>query len=481
MTRAWWWALPLGIIVACGSEAAQETSGFPLVTPLRERVLVLDDQASWTLRKGEQNVVLSAVATEDAVVVSTAGGWLLLGPNLEYTPPSVDLLATPNLPGTTLLQAAGAAVVFVTGSPSELVVLYPETAVAFRAPLGLEGVNQFAITDRGFLFAQGRRVSGKALWGRELREEQPLPFFPSDLTAGSDGTPWASDSLQTRPWRKVDDFWSPLDLPAVPSRVSSLAPFPDSSGYFAAGVGWVAAFEADGTQLWLREKDLSGRPLPRDLRLRGAQGKLLAWSASERKVWLWSWALEGPSGAVSAPALEKVAEDVQTELARLEGLGSVPEALNVAQYGLDLAASALKTQPFSAFWKQTREQFSVARQALKEKTIGTGVLTLSWEAPFGRPLATWNWEPDAAGAEVDVWRAEVQPFREGRLWDTQEFRLAVRALRTPFPGATSYSENRLGLPSWLSVVLRSEGETPIVHWARIPYPQPPLPYDLPVE
>jgi len=461
--------------------SAQETSGFPVAPPLRERVLLLDDHAAWTLRKADQNVVLSAVATEDGVVVSTAGGWLLLGPNLEYLPGSVDLLGTPNLPGTTLLQAAGNAVVFVSGSPSELVVLYPETAVTFRTPLGLEGIQQFAVTNQGFLFAQGRRASGKSQWDKEVREEQPLPFFPSDLTAGSDGTPWASDSLQTRPWRKVDDFWSPLEFPAVPSRVSSLAPFPDSSGYFAAGVGWVAAFEADGTPLWLREKDLSGRALPRDLRLRGAQGKLLAWSASERRVWLWSWALEGPSGPVIAPSVERVADDVAAEIRRLENLGSVPEALNLAQYGIDLATATLKVQPFSAFWKQAREQSAAARQQLKEKTIGTGVFTLSWDAPFGRPLATWNWEPDAAGTDLAVWRAEVQPFREGRPWDKEEFRLAVSAVRTPFPGATDYSENRWGLPSWLSIILRSAGDAPLVHWTRLPFPKPPQSYDLPVE
>ncbi|MEI8095861.1 MAG: hypothetical protein WCG80_16750 [Spirochaetales bacterium] len=482
------WAGLLAALVLSVTAGAQETllPGFPGVAPQRERVFNLDEHALWTLKKGDQAAVLTVVPTEDRIAVGLSGGWLLLGPDLEYQPSSFDLLAAPNLPGSPWAQAVGSKLVFVSGSPGDLVVVYPDTAVVFRQPLDLANLSQLVVTDKGLMFAQGRRVSGKGNWNKALREEQPLPFFPADLTAGADGTPWAADSLQARPWHMEEGYWRPLEVPdtggtVASGRLASLTPFADSTGYVAAGSGWAGAFRNDGSMLWLRDRDFSGRPLPRDLRVRGGNGKILLWSALERRIWLWSWKVGGVSGKVLPPQTDKLASDVTAEMNRLEALGSLPEALSVAQYGLDLAASQLKLTPFSEVWKQAREEFGQRRQTLKEQLVGAGVFTLTWESPFGKPLATWSWDPDAAWLDVKAWRAEVIPYREGRAWDTEDFKIAVTASRTPFPGAFSWSGSALQWPSWLSVKLRPDATTDAVHWLRLPYPEPPPRYDLPVE
>jgi len=462
---------------------AQETlvPGFPMVPPLRERVMSLDDQSGWTLRKGDQNAVLAVVPTDDKIAVGLAGGWLLMGADLEYQSSSFDLLGTPNLAGSPYAQAVGPLVVFATSSPGDLVVLYPDTAVTFRQPLPLDGLSQLLVTDKGFLFAQSRRVSGKTHWNKTLREEQPLPFFPADLTAGPDGTPWAVDSLQARPWHLDEGYWRPLEIPTAAGRLASLAPFADSTGYLASGAGWAGAFRTNGTTLWLRDKDFSGRPLPRDLKVRSGHGKILLWSSMERRVWLWSWKAGGLSGAVLPPTADRLADDVRGEVKRLEALGSVPEALNLSQYAIELSTAMLKVQPFSDLWKKAKEEFSARRQELKEESVGTGVFTMTWESPFGLPLGNWNWEPDAQWVGVKNWRAEVIPYHEGRSWDTEDFRLAMTATRTPFPGATTYTGSGLQWPSWLSVRLRPDGSDQALHWTRLPYPEPPQRYDLPVE
>jgi hypothetical protein len=372
-------------------------------------------------------------------------------------------------------------VVFATSSPGDLVVLYPDTAVTFRQPLPLDGLSQLLVTDKGFLFAQSRRVSGKTHWNKTLREEQPLPFFPADLTAGPDGTPWAVDSLQARPWHLDEGYWRPLEIPTAAGRLASLAPFADSTGYLASGAGWAGAFRTNGTILWLRDKDFSGRPLPRDLKVRSGHGKILLWSSMERRVWLWSWKAGGLSGAVLPPTADRLADDVRGEVKRLEALGSVPEALNLSQYAIELSTAMLKVQPFSDLWRKAKEEFSARRQELKEESVGTGVFTMTWESPFGLPLGNWNWEPDAQWVGVKNWRAEVIPYREGRSWDTEDFRLAMTATRTPFPGATTYTGSGLQWPSWLSVRLRPDGSDQALHWTRLPYPEPPQRYDLPVE
>lgn len=453
---------------------------YPVVPPVRERVFVVDDHSAWTLRRGEDAVPLAVVPLLGRTVVALTGGWLLLGPDLDVLPSSFDWLAS-GQPGSPWAQASSGAVVFVTGSPGSLVVFYPETAVSFRQSLDISDLSHFAVTDRGFLFVQGRRASGSPRWGKPAREVQPLPFFPSDLAVASDGTIWASDSLQSRPWRQLEDFWKPLEFPKAPGRLTTLAPFPDSSGYFAAGPGWVGAFSSDGSPFWVRDKDLTGQPLPRDPKLRSGSGRLYLWSALSRKVWCWGWNLGGPAGTVGALGADQLPDLVRDEIHRLEDLGSVPEAQTVAQYGVDLAQAQLKRQPFSQLWTQALQDFTVTRQGLRERVVGSGVFTLSWSSPFGRPLATWAWEPDAQWSEVEAWRVAVKPYQQGRAFEPDEFRLALNADRAPWPGAESYISGALNLPSWMNLELRPEGTDKSVHWTRVPLPTPPEVYDLPVE
>lgn len=476
----WVWAILLcaAPLVAADPDAQQ---GFPLVGPLRERVFSVDAQTSWTLRQGESAVPLAVVPTPGRTLIALAGGWLILGPDLDFMPSSFDLLAQNQPLGTPWAQPAGDAVVFVTGSPGDLAVLYPETAVVIRRKADVADLSHFAVTDQGFLFVQGRRASGAAHWGKVIREVQPLPFFPSDLTSASDGTAWAADSLQARPWRQEEGFWKPLDFPQAPGRLSTLAPFPDSTGYFAGGPGWVGAFSSDGSPFWVRDKDLSGMPLPRDLKLRSGTGRLYLWSAQARKVWSWGWNPALVSGPVGVPSPDRLADGVRAEIQRLEALGSVPEAQAVAQYGLELAASVLKTQPFHQAWNRAADEFAAKRQVLRERAIGAGVFVVSWDSPYDRPLASWSWEPDAAWLDVEAWRVSTRPYWEGRAYEPDDFRVALTAEQTPWPGADEFHVSDLRLPSWMSLEFRPDGSDAPVHWTRVPLPTPPVPYDLPVE
>lgn len=481
MRRLTGWLAFFLLSSVAGATDPDAEARFPLTPPLKERVLFVDAQASWTLRSGESAVPLAVVPTPGRTVVSLAGGWLLLGPDLEFLPQSIDLLASGQLMGTPWAQPAGDAVVFVTGSPGDLAVLYPDTALVIRRKADVPDLSHFAVTDQGFLFVQGRRASGAGHWGKVIREVQPLPFFPADLSSASDGTAWAADSLQARPWRQEEGFWKPLDFPSAPGRLTTLAPFPDSTGYFAGGPGWVGAFSSDGTPFWVRDKDLSGQALPRDLKLRSGTGRLYLWSAQARKVWAWGWNPEGPSGPVLGPAPDRMADLVRAEIQRLEGLGSVSEAQSVAQYGVELAQAMLRSQPFSTLWSRAADEFDGLRRTLREKVIGAGVFVVRWEAPFGEPLASWSWEPDAAWLDVEAWRVAMKPYWEGRPFEPDDFRIALTAERTPWPGAEAYRQGDLQLPSWMSLEFRPDGSDVPVHWTRVPLPAAPVPYDLPVE
>ena len=455
--------------------------GFPTAPPVRERVFAVDDHAPWTLRKGEAAVPLVVVPVLGRTAVALAGGWVLLGPDLDILPSSVDFLAAGQPAGTPWAQTVNGVLVFVSSSPGDLVVLYPDTAVTFRQRIDLADLSFFSATDQGFVFVQGRRVWQTSRWGKEIREVQPLPFFPSDVEAAPDGTAWASDSLQARPWRQEEPFWKPLELPKSPGRLTSISPFPDSTGYVAGGPGWVGSFSSDGTPFWVRDKDLSGKPLPQDIRVRAGDGRVYLWSAQARKVWSWGWNVGGPQGPVAAPSLDEVADLVRTEIQRLEVKGSVPEAQAVAQYGVELGQTILRTVPFTANWTQAVAEFAVKRQSLRERVIGVGVFSLSWDLPFGKPLATWTWEPDASASDVKAWRVTTKPFWEGRAYDTDDFKLAKAATRAPWPEVSRLRQGDLVLPSWMNLDLRPEGTDDPVHWTRIVLPAPPVPYDLPVE
>jgi hypothetical protein len=468
--------LPFGALAADADQPA-----YPVIPPVRERVFSADEHAGWTLRRGDAAVPLSVVSTPGRTIVALAGGFVVLGADLEVLPSSIDLLASDGPQGTPWTQAAGDAVLFVTGAPGDLAVLYPDAAVIMKTPLGLDDLSQFTLTDTGLLFVQSRRTSAAASWDAKVREGQPLPFFPADVTSAADGTPWAADSLQARPWRLEDGFWKPLDVPKTPGRLLSIAPFPDSSGYFASGAGWVGAFSSDGTVFWIRNKDGAGQPLPRDLKLRSGAGRLYLWSALARKVWCWGWDSGGPAGSSGGLSDDDLAAAVRGEIARLTAQGAVPEAASVAQYGVELAQAALKTQPLSTKWQTLRAEFTETRRALREQVVGAGVLTVTWDAPFGKPLASWSWEPDASLADVKAWRASSRPFWEGRPYEGDDFRLAPSADRTPWPGIDDYRQGVLRLPSWMNVELRPDGTDTPVHWARVLLPAPVRPYDLPVE
>jgi hypothetical protein len=477
--------LALGAFLAVSPSLAasdpEANPGFPTASPVRERVLGVDDQAVWTLRRGEPAVPLTVVPTPGRTVVALSGGWVTLGPDLDVLPSSLDLLASDQPPGSPWAQAVGAAVVFVSGSPGDLAVLYPDPAVVVRRSLDLAGLSFFSVTDQGFFFVQGRRTSTAPAWDRLVREVQPLLFFPADLTAAPDGTAWAVDSLQARPWRQEGEFWKPLEVPKTPGRLTTLAPFPDSTGYFAGGPGWVGAFSSDGTPFWVRDKDFAGKPLPRDLKVRAGAGRVYFWSAQGRKVWCWGWDSDGPTGAVAAPSPDRLADMVRSEADRLEALGSVPEAASVAQYGVELARTFLKAQPFSPLWTRAADEFSARKQALRQRVVGAGVFTLAWSAPSGVPLASWTWEPDADWTDVQSWRAAIRPWWEGRPYEPDDFRLAATADQAPWPGVEGYRQGDLRLPSWMTLELRPEGSDAPVHWARLPLPAPPIPYELPVE
>lgn len=449
-------------------------SRYPTSEPVRERVWNVDDQAPWTLRQGDAAVPLMVVPTPGRTLVAQAGGWTVLGPDLEFSSTGLSFLASNGPHGTPWAQAAEAGVVFVTGSPGDLAVLYPDTGVVIRRSLDLSDLSFFAVTAQGFTFVQGRRASAAADWNRSVREVQPLPFFPSDVVAAEEGTAWASDSLQARPWRQDEGFWKPLDFPHAPGRLTSLAPFPDSTGYFASGAGWVGAFSSDGTAYWVRDKDRAGRSLPRDLKVRTGTGRLYLWSAQARRVWCWGWDSEGPSGTVGAPSEEFVAQGVLDEITRLEALGSVPEAQSAALYGTEWAAQSQSSQAL-------RSDFESQRLRLRTRVIGAGVFVIDWASPYDAPLASWSWQPDAEWSDVKAWRVSMLPFWEGRLFEGDDFALAFTGELAPWPNVSSWRQGDLRLPSWMSLEFRPDGTDSPVHWTRVPLPSPPVPYDLPVE
>jgi len=464
------------------SFAESDGPAFPTSPPVRERVFAADDHAAWTLRRGDAAVPLAVAPTPGRTVIALAGGFVVLGADLEVLPSSVDLLASDAPAGSPWLQTVGDAAVFVTGTPGELAVLYPDPAVILKTPFALSELSQFTVTDDGFLFVQSRRTASAASWDARVREGQPLPFFPADVTSAADGTAWAADSLQARPWRVEDGgFWKPLDLPQAPGRLLAIAPFPDSSGYFASGAGWAGAFSSDGSVFWIRRQDAAGRPLPRDLKLRAGPGRLYLWSALARKVWCWGWDAGGPAGSSGGFAPEDIPDVVRGEITRLTALGSVPEAQSVAQYGVEAAQAALKTQPLSDRWQKVQAEFAQERNALRGLVVGVGVFQLSWTAPFGKPLASWTWEPDASQSDVAAWRVSMRPFWEGRAYESDDFRLAPSADRAPWPGVEDYRSGTLRLPSWMNLELRPDGSGVPLQWVRVPLPVPPLPYDLPVE
>jgi len=452
---------------------------YPVVPPVRERVLAVDDHVSWTLRRGEAAVPLAVVSTPGRTVVALAGGWLVLGPDLEFSSTGLALLASNQPTGSPWVQTSGGAVLFVTGSPGDLAVLYPDTSVIIRRGLDVADLSHFVLADQGLLFVQGRRASAALDWTRRVREVQPLPFFPADLASAA-GTAWAADSLQARPWRQDEGFWKPLEFPKAPGRLTTLAPFPDSAGYFAGGPGWVGAFSSDGTAFWVVDRDLSGQPLPRDLKLRTGAGRLYLWSAQARKVWCWSWN-PGASGTVPAPSTDRMMDTVRSEIDRLEALGSLPEAMAAAQYGVELAQACLVAQPLHQGWTRAAAEFSGRRQDLRNRIIGAGVFVIEWAAPFGVPLGSWRWEPDAAWLDVEKWRVTMKPYWEGRAYEADDFQVAPTADLSPWPGADDYHQGPLRLPSWMSLEFRPDGSAAPVHWTRVPLPSPPVPYDLPVE
>jgi hypothetical protein len=468
--------IPFGVLAA-----DPDVPAFPAIPPVRERVFSADDHAGWTLRRGDAAAPLSVASTPGRTVVALAGGFVVLGADLEVLPSSIDLLASDGPAGSPWTQAVGDAVIFVTGTPGDMAVLYPDAAVVLKTPLELENLSQIALTDTGLFFVQGRRTSTAPSWDARVREGQPLPFFPADVTASADGTPWAADSLQARPWRVEDGFWKPLDVPKTPGRLLAIAPFPDSSGYFASGAGWVGAFSSDGTMFWLKDKDGAGKPLPIDLKIRAGAGRLYLWSALARKVWCWGWDAEGPAGSSGGLSGDDLSSAVRSEIARLTALGSVPEAASVAQYGVELAQTALKTQPLSSPWQKLLAEFGDTRRSLRDRVVGAGVLKISWDAPFGKPLASWTWEPDASLADVKAWRASSRPFWEGRPYEADDFKLALTADRAPWPGIDDFRQGSLRLPSWMNVELRPDGTDVPVHWARVRLPAPAIPYDLPTE
>jgi len=75
----------------------------------------------------------------------------------------------------------------------------------------------------------------------------------------------------------------------------------------------------------------------------------------------------------------------------------------------------------------------------------------------------------------------VKPYWEGRAFERDDFKLAMSAEKARWPGAESYRQGELFLPSWMNLELRPEGNDTAVHWTRVPLPAPALPYDLPVE
>lgn len=454
---------------------------FPSAPPSRERVWAVDIHSAWTLRSGEAAVPLSVVSTPGRAVVALTGGWIVLGPDLEVLPSSFHFLASNQPGGSPWAQAAGDAVISVTGSPGDLVALFPETAVTIRRTAEVEELSHFAITEQGFLFVQGRRSSGASQWAASIRELQPLPFFPAEVASAADGTAWAADSLQARPWRQENGFWKPLDVPQAPGRLATLAPFPDSTGYFAGGPGWVGSFSSDGKSFWIRDKDLSGQPLPRDLKIRTGIGRLYLWSAQARRVWCWNWNAEGPAGLVGAPNFDRLPDMVTGEIDRLEALGSVPEAQSLAQYGLELAQAMLLRQPFSPLWSHAADSFATRRQTLKERVIGAGVFVIRWSQPEGHPVAEWTWEPDAAWGDVATWQVSMRPYWEGRAYEPYEFALKPSPEPGVWPGAEVCRQGPLRLPSWMSLEFRPDGTDAPVHWTRVPLPAPPIPYEFPVE
>jgi len=463
------------------SAEATAALGFPTTPPVRERVFRPDDQSAWTLRTADQAVPLVVVPSEGGIVVGLTGGWLILGPDLDILPNSFDWMASSSPGGSPWAQPANGAIVYVSGSPGSLAVLYPETAVVRSIPFALSELDDFALTDQGFLFVEGRRVSQMAFWGADLRESQPLPFFAADVSAADDGTAWAVDSLQARPWRRDDGLWSPLNLPQSPGRMTSLVPFPDSSGYFGSGPGWVGAFNEDGKAYWTKSQDLTGQALPLDIRVSAGPERLYLWSAQARKIWNWGWNADGPAGTVGAPSLDTWQTAIQSEITRLESLGSIPEAQAVAQYGTQFAAAILKLHPFDTKWTTAQAGFQAAASALRTKIVGAGTFTLSWSQPFDAPLATWTWQPDATWLGVKTWRVHVLPFWEGRAYEPEDFKIPLSGDRAVWPGVNGYPLSSLQLPSWMNLEFRADDKPDVVNWTRQPLPAPPKPYDFPVE
>jgi len=113
--------------------------------------------------------------------------------------------------------------------------------------------------------------------------------------------------------------------------------------------------------------------------------------------------------------------------------------------------------------------------------VGAGVFTLGWTYPFGRPLASWTWEPDAAWTDVKAWVVATKPYWEGRAYEAEEFKIALTADQAPWPGVGNFRESDLELPSWMNLEFRPEGTDTPVHWTRVALPVKPHPYDLPVE
>lgn len=450
--------------------------------PKSQVLFVTADHEAWTLmdRDAGQPVSL-ALTTRGLVLVGLGGGWLVLNDELQPGPHSLAYLGrsesalkagSPWIAGWTDGTA-----VLVDNAGKQLGLLYPEESLALFQPLNLPDLTHFnAVPGRKLSFFQSRKTWAMDIWPREPYPDTPLNFFPGEIKTGPDNQPWGLDLIGGRIWAVEDGFWTPQAEATSPTKPLTMA-----GGlrgiFFLAGSGWLGSFDSEGQRLWLWDKDLAGSPLPPDPKLVSGPKGLYLLSASQKRLWFFSWTkLSAPAKRMTPPAASQVFQWIDDRTGWLTDRLHYPEAEALTNFGLAYAERVLQRDPFNQEIRATASHLKALRQDLRSARVGFGSLDLRWDLHTGAPWADWEFKADQSAAAGSLWvKTSVQ-------WQPQpttapiikEGPLARSARQVGWPGVPELKFSKTWFPAVVEVLLihPDSGQR---GWQRFILPWPTLP------